>query len=264
VRHVYDYKTGFENIPRAFESLQLAAQVLSVALAHGVDRVIGHIVSVRANGTLWFDTTEFGVAELNRTETRIRAIVDRVAQARAWITGGDYPAVSPGSHCKYCPAITNCPAYKSTSADIVSGHVPTALTAESAIATWNWIERSAALIKRAEGLRDMAKKSLRQYLDASGAMTLGDGRSLALYPEARESIDGIAAMPVLREKFGVKVDGIVKVSVSKSDIYEALKEDDPSRGIGKRNEALLASLRDVGAIKSKVTYQIEARKDAAK
>jgi hypothetical protein len=260
VLHVYDYKTGFESVPRASESLQLAAQALSTARVHGVREAFGVIVRVTDTGALLFDRHAFTAEDLDEIGERIKSIVDRIATARTWITHGDYPAVNPGEHCRYCPALANCPAYRATSVDIVNGYVQLDINSNNAAVAWNWIERAGALIRRAESMRDKGKNALRAFLDANGEVLLPDGRVLALYPETRESIDGRVALPVLRERLGAKADEAVKVTVAKDAIYDALKSVDPSRGIGKRNDALLAELRDAGAVKSKTTYAIEARK----
>lgn len=193
-----DIKTGFERVTACSENAQIMFFALVLMLRTGADEVEGRIAYVREDGSVSIDAHTFSRFDL---ETFADALEDGHASinaARRVFLAGGAPAVTEGSHCKYCASMSACPAYVSlartmaTDVDSIAGKLET-LTDEQAGAAW-------AKAKAVESLLERVLDALKARARQSPLPTPGGKLVKAIPMKGRESFNHGAAIDMLRTK----------------------------------------------------------------
>lgn len=180
---VIDWKTGHTRgyvwQPRIY--------ALAAARAHRVGSVETALVYLDQGAT---DREHFTTFELAALARDVRAAARRVEDS-------DGTDVTPGDHCKWCPAKPACPAWGTQLATLRTTSWVDRLDAELAtpegLALWH---RRLPMLKE---LTDAVKERLSHAVEkAGGSYALGDGRALRLTTSTRTSIsadDVLDALP---------------------------------------------------------------------
>lgn len=172
---VIDWKTGYTRgyvwQPRIY--------ALAAARAHRVSTVDAALVYLDASPVEIHRErfTAFGLAALARD---VRAVQARVESS-------DGTDVTPGDHCKWCPAKHACPAWATSLATLRTTSWVDRLEAElstpAGVATW---QRRLPLLS---GALDIVKERVRSAVErAGGSLSLGDGTALRLTTSTRSSL----------------------------------------------------------------------------
>lgn len=113
---VRDWKTG-QDVGEVEDNWQIRIQALCERAIRG-EAPDGELVYIGEDGSHRVETYAFDDLDLDDAAERLRDIVRRVHAAEARVTAGREPDVSPGEHCKYCPAAIYCPAKRALVRDM--------------------------------------------------------------------------------------------------------------------------------------------------
>lgn len=111
VPSVDDWKTGRHEVTECRHNLQMMFGARARQLLTGADLVRARILYVRENGRVDIDDAEFTRFELDGYVDELAAGARAVGIARELLASGGMPTVSTGDHCRYCGAMSVCPAY---------------------------------------------------------------------------------------------------------------------------------------------------------
>lgn len=110
IPRVDDWKTGYDVTPCA-ENLQMGTYACAKAAVTGANEIDARIRYVRENGSVRTDRHVFKRIELDDIADRLADTATAVEAARKASAEGRPVSVSTGPHCRYCPALTACPAH---------------------------------------------------------------------------------------------------------------------------------------------------------
>ena len=257
---VVDWKTG-HNPPSAERSGQLLLAALACRDIYMASTVHVAIVHIDDAGRYTIDRAEYDDDALDDAAHDVRSAVRAMAAARLEVEAGRVPDVLLGPHCRYCPAMSSCPAQGGIvrqlvadvpDADTISERM-LALDAASAGRAWARMEQARALL-------DIIERALKARCGAEGELPLPDGRVVRAVEVSRESIDVEAAVPALAAHLGIDeatVRAACTVSLTKT-AAEAL-----TRAAGGKPSAAMVALRAAGAVKATTTtsYRVSKPKE---
>ena len=238
---VADYKSarqGKTHPSRNAQLAMLALAVRSIAQVETVDVALYYLDGTRP------DTATLDALDLDLFAASLQELAERYGR-------GDLGEANPGGWCHYCPAKGACPAQRQALALVESGTLVEPLTVERVAAAWH-------RIRAIEGALEEAKRVCQDYA-STYPVDLGDGTELREVEEARDSIDGEAAWPVLVGVLGE--DGArlaCPVSTTKSAIAKAAKATAPKGQAATAERAALAALRESGAITTTMRTTVKA------
>ena len=207
---VWDYKTGKDVGPPA-ENKQLRTLAWLRARETGQELIgIGIIYiwtdgSLHRDGPYWLDTLELDVIEND---------LEKLSKELAWDTerlaDGDPITVKTGAWCRYCPALTSCPAQLS----LVRRIAGNGLEGGSRADLYRWLRALEDLVNKAK--QAMALSAMDDPID------LGNGTCYGIKPGGgREYVtDPKLAYQALLKKFGSQaaIDSVSGVKMSKASI----------------------------------------------
>jgi hypothetical protein len=261
---IRDVKTGRpENEDAAEVNTQLATIGLAWRGVTGAEQIRVALDFVHPFGVSP-DEHVFDAFDLDAWAESLRAYAAKVPTSKP----------EPGSHCKFCPAVSACPATTgalarvspSEAIDSERRRLPIAMSVD-AIENEEHARHQYLTLRAAKAAIDRAWGAVRGYVDAHGPIDLGGGRSYGSRESKRETIDlgDPAAVAVLRRELGAAFDLAVEYGTSKTAIKEAGRTIAPTTGenLAQIERRVLAALRDVGATKTtkSLTYdEIEIRK----
>ena len=263
---VIDYKTGRQPVTRCAENWQMRALSVMAARALGRSRAQAAVLYVDDDGRPRYDWASWDAFDLDGFASEIQALGVRVLTATAVQQLGarkDF-TLRTGSHCRYCPALTTCPAQGAFVRQLVATPAETLAELEAGIqddatarAVWERVEAVEAVIKKAKAaLHDRA---------CSRPIPLGNGEMFGLTESSRESLKGNVAWDVIATKFGDDVaDNAVELEASKAGIRRALE---PIAAAGGQkltplmNETLDA-IRSCGGAETKTTRTVKVHRAA--
>lgn len=201
-RPVYvDWKTG-QHIGEPAGKWQMRAGAICLAKHFGASEVEVRVAYLPDGEDAYADSHVFDVFELLGYEDELERAYDKRAS-------GD---VHEGDHCKYCPALTSCPA-KTRLALAIAGGTEIELTPERAGEAWQKIRAMEQVIDRA--------KSAIKLMASRDAVLLPGGKRLRVVQASRTSFDREKAESLL-EGLGAtqdQIEGCVKTTR-----YEMVKE----------------------------------------
>jgi hypothetical protein len=244
VLRVIDYKTGRIDVPPPEDNWQMRTLAVMASRVCGVDRVQVEVWKLREDGGWWIKKHVFDSFDLDAFASEIR---ERLARP---VTRETMRLVE-GEHCRYCPAITSCPAKTQLAARLIGGDFDAAakageLTPEMRGRAWDQLGRAQELLDRIRrALEDVARVE---------PFPLPDGRTVKLVEKEREYVVGVIAREVIASEFGPEVAAAcceTKVSSSKAAIQRAL---------GKQSKRVIERLRERGGMRVDRSSKIEAVK----
>jgi hypothetical protein len=203
--HVDDYKTGVD-APEAEGLLQLEAAAVCVAGYLGVDRIAAAIVHIGQDGRVWRDEVVLDIFDLQAASERI-ASVWRAVQAGP-------TDVSTGNHCKYCPALTACPAH--------AGIVKRFADIDADLLTIEDVGRAWEQLQAAQQWLAKVEQAIKLRIDREGSAPLPSGGCVRPVEVQRASVVADAAWPVLTE-LGIDPSKIAETRLGIGDVEKAAK-----------------------------------------
>jgi hypothetical protein len=209
---VPDLKTGFLEVDDPEENFQLAFGARVVSLRHDADEIDSRVINIRTDGSIYTQLGNFNRMSLDEWGDRFIEIVDGVAQAKVDYDRSGRADVSEGKWCRYCPALTACPAKTS----MAKAMLPTLQEVSARLGSMTLEERGRAY----EIAHDKAKPMLETILDSIKSMAvqeaipLPNGKVLAPTYQKRENFVEERALELLR-RLGAKQDDIDTLYVTK-------------------------------------------------
>lgn len=173
---------------------------------------------------------------------------------------------SPGKHCRYCPRGLACPA-KTELLKQAAVAIDSASQLARAVAPSDPIERAnnlALLLERCRAMEkviDVTKEWIKtEVVSAGSRLALGNGLSLVVTTQERESVDYAAARDVLASRL-TQEDLAHCLKVAKSELEKAIKAN---AGRGQKAAAwqeLLEELKEQDALETTFVEKLEVVRD---
>lgn len=198
--HLVDWKTGRRGVPAA-DHWQLRIYALAAARHHGAERVHVHLVYVGEDGQADprpEDSATFDALALDGIAADLRALLAEVAAVDPTA-----PVVSPGEHCRYCPARPACPAFARELAAVNAAgpgwldRVRAELDTPEGFALWH---RDRLPVLRAAV--DVVADELRARVAAAGEIALPDGAVVRAAESSRTTLHADTLLDLLGEHVG--------------------------------------------------------------
>lgn len=170
---ILDHKSGFL-IPQPCESGQLKSLALAACRLTGAKRAIIGFPHAPGDSTPVVLADELSANELDTHRDALRSAFGRI---------GDQ-SLKPGDHCKYCPAMSVCPAHTSALAEM-RGSSSALATPEDVGAAHQKLTQIRSLFKQYDA---MIAAELRAYVRKHGACPRPDGAVVDLIERSYESL----------------------------------------------------------------------------
>jgi len=241
---VIDFKTGL-SVAKAAVNWQMRTLAVMASRAYKVDQVRVALVYLKEGEDPYVDAHVFEAMDLDGDAAALSELHKRVSA----VSLIQNPDVSPGSHCKYCPAAISCPA----NTKLVKA-LPSAVSFSEAINHLILDPKTELTL----GQLGSAYEQLIRYRDVIDQMVDGiknvaitypvplpNGKRLELVRSERDSIDADMAHDILPK--GV-ADAAFELATSKAAI---------KRVFGKQSAEMLRKLRVAGAIKTTTTETVK-------
>lgn len=257
-----DYKTGYTRVTRAQENLQLLFAAVCASLVYRKNAAQGAILYPGPDGDQpYFDTAVWDAFDLDAARLRLIALGKRIIAARRAYHEGDpttgevkQPRLVVGKHCRYCPAITTCPAQGRFIARLVHDEEKTLadlrglINTQTAHLVYNRIKAAKLVLDRAEAV-------LYAYA-ANNPIPLSDGRVLGKTLSERESLDAQATVALLGNMFGAEVaKDAVEFKATKASVKRSLVKH--LGAAGKKMTRFLKTLRESGGVHVKTKETVK-------
>ena len=257
---IVDRKSFDPNVSRASKNAQLHTLGLAATRAFGLDEcevAIHH--EARA-----LDVAPLDFFNLEAFQVELQGIHERVAVARSKVREGLDLALSPGPHCRWCPAFMGpdgiaCPAQKKIATLVRSGDAATKAELiipladdESAAEAYLFAQQLGMLLKRLNGAIYARA--------AERPIPLPDGRMFGpVTKQGNEQIDAEIAYRVVREKHGQEIaDAAVARSASKASIERAMKLCGGKGKVAALQREVLEVIKANGGTKREPKTEIES------
>lgn len=252
---VPDYKTGHHRYGPAKEIRQLRAYALLATRAYGKRRAVSGIISIREDGTSYYDKCELDEFDLACVEVEIHELVTLVRAEQARVAAGGTPKTVEGDHCARCPAISFCPskmrlvrqfaAAPQELEDLVVG-----ATEEQLGEAW---QRADALEKVVERVKEAIRHRAEQR-----PIPLPSGKVIGPVPTEKLLLDQAAA--ALSEMFGPFVAAAATESesrISKTSVERALRDHVQQPGVTLKAlmKKALDAIREAGGVQIEMTVK---------
>lgn len=218
---VLDYKTGHERVTPARENPQMRTLAVATAALWPLESVRPVIVYIDERGALSVDEGRpWDGWDLDGFRAELMRMAERVRVAAAVVDTGGVPDVCPSeSACRWCDAVTHCPAHTALARAMVTDLAGLEaamgqLSPEQAGEAWTKVRTAKKLLRTVEdGLRRYAQHT---------PVPLPSGKRLAVADGNRE-IDPVIAFRVLGEMHGPGVaTAAMQPSCSQASIERAL------------------------------------------
>jgi hypothetical protein len=259
--YIADWKTGFSWIEHPQSNPQLRAYALMAARAFGAIRVVVLIVVFDEEGNARMMRAEFDDFELDAIAHEVRTALQAVLRITNRLRAGEklkQEEVTLGEHCRYCPAIFNCPGIVAASQSLVAD------VDRSEAITTEEVGRMWAIVAAVAAAADKTKKILRPIIideiEKTGApFPLPNGKVLKLIAYPVDKIDPLAAFRFAQERGMSTIPLAQEASLSKAGIARAFdgNEDEAAgfieqlRGRGGVTQEERTKLAPVNAPKKK-------------
>lgn len=265
---IVDWKGSHDvTLPRANVSRQMLLSALAGLLLHERDEAEVSHVHFRDDGSWWRDGPHaLSLADLLQVAAETEADLARVAQLHALVDAGAEVPVSPGVHCRYCPAVLSCPDARRQWALVAAPATGAVSQAELDLAAMVARDPAAAYvaIKRAKSVVNSVEDVLVRYALECGPIDLGDGQHYGRHDVERTEIDGQIAFAVVQETLGVQAaTEAVQIRASKAGITRAIKASNQGAALGWKSAAdgerkILAAISQRGGLSTRTTQKVEA------
>jgi hypothetical protein len=182
-------------------------------------------------------------------------LVGAVEAARQAHARGDALDYGTGLHCRRCPALTLCPAMvqlaRALLAEPITPERLAPLSDDDAGRAWVELKALGELVDRGRAALDERAK-LR-------GLPLPGGARLVPVEQMRRALLLDRAEPVLREKFGDQVDGVIERSLSAEAVGRLARQLAPGKGHKAAAEALWADLDAAHAVRRSSFVQLRTK-----
>mgnify|MGYP001616514068 FL=1 len=226
-RLAVDFKAGrAEFVAAAEQNYQLAF----AALVAGSPPVTAAIVYTADEDDPWKDSVTWDALDLAGWAAKFRDLADKVQAAQAAVAAGKQPELTTGAHCRYCPAVSRCPAMTGL-ATVAMGAPMEIVGRAKAMMGDGHPEQAWALYKATEAawkkvteqVETAVLAAMREPLYALAwdhGIPLGNGKMVRAREVSKRYIDGEKAQTILTEAFGPEA---VNAATTKSITQSSLK-----------------------------------------
>lgn len=247
---VIDFK-GEEEVDDASTNLQLGFYAACVARSQGVDEVDVAIVNIGRDGALRWDRATLGFYALAAVFARVTEI--QAAVAAAAVEARDY---TMGWHCRRCPALVSCPAQ---TAAIAKFHKDPPTPERLARMSDADVGVAYSQIKTFEEAAKRARDAILARLSL-GDLPLDNGSVLTQQTKRTRTVVLEKAEPLLRERFGDRVDAVIDRDLSVAGVNKLVKLLAPGKGQRKVADELWGALATIGGVVERSHVQPAQRK----
>lgn len=194
---VSDYKVtdvpidGNSLLKPAGQSHQLRFLALAVARLTGADAV--EVAHLRVGGDGRIDGSDragLGYFDLAQVGEEVRGIVAGVERAAAQAQ----PDLSPGDHCRFCPAAQRCPSTRALIGQLIEDLDMAPLPVIADAVAWQWVKEARAAL-------DLLDQELRRRA-ALMPIHLPDGREVREVEVEQRRLDPRVTFDVMRDAYG--------------------------------------------------------------
>lgn len=203
-----DWKTG-QTVESPEDNWQRRLCASALLLHYGRDSIISKNIYLRDEGGTFQDQHEFSVLDVYSFIEEFTRVVDAVLVARRIVSDGGVPDTFPGDHCKYCPAMSFCPAktalVRKFSEDLTEQDLVVKILSLPPEAQGNLMVR----VKEIKSIVEQAEKILREQA-IDHPLPVGDKHEYRPIDRQRQFFDKDAALGLLKS-LGIDDDGIAKL-----------------------------------------------------
>jgi hypothetical protein len=246
---ILDLKSGYGRLPAPGDHWQLRILGLMAARAYGRTHArLGLMFQHDEDDEPRYEFGEADAFDLSDTAEAVKETAIRLDTERALYLNGLIPDVTPGEHCKYCPAFSGCPAKVgllrtlASDPDLAMSSLLSSLSPEKAPDVYWKVQEYDALFKK-------VKEALHSYA-WNHPIQLGNGEVYGPAPGNETIRDHDQAKAALVEVSGVEsveVCGTTTWKTSKGAIEKALGKPTAER--------VFALMREGGALASSPTVR---------
>lgn len=219
---------------RVSANLQLQAYALFAARMFNVEHAVITIATIRADGSVGFETDELDSFDLDQ----VRAAI--LTARRAIQSEGAAEQVKTGSWCRYCDAILSCPARALKVAPLADELTQAIqeLSRDDISRLWPVYENAQRLLK---DFRSVAEELVARF----GEVGLDDGRSLTVKEQSIERVDARSAERAIRAIYpDADCARLYDDRTSKQRIREVLRANiGPDETVSGAEERVLTDVR---------------------
>lgn len=243
VAYVRDFKTG-NAVVAAADSWQLRFGAFAAARLAGVGRANVGLLYLGHDGRWHEDQADLDEFDFDEVEEALRTLARRIEAQRA----GEPPQLATGPHCRYCPALTLCPAQ----ASLVRAMVPTVASFDSRLQALTPEERGFAWekVKEAKNLVERVEKALRVMAQAE-PITLPDGRIVKEVASSRRILEPGATARLIAEVGVAKVAEAAKFTPKEVEDAFGTERLESLAGAGLVASVPVMQVRAVGSPRKK-------------
>lgn len=250
---VADWKSGFgQNVTTAAANWQLRIGALAVTRVYSVDRATVAAVILRDGDPFW-DYARLSEIDLDADEVELRRLKARIDELR--VRPVEVSDTHQGPWCRYCPALSVCPAKKATLSALLDQHLWEGALNEANVR--HVYERLVAI----DTVRELMWKTLDEYAEIT-PIDLGDGNIYGKREKSRTTITNVkAALTLLQREHGIDVSEAVELSLTNEAVKSAIRAKHEREGIKrqltKAYEAAMAALDQASAAKTSTYFTVE-------
>lgn len=255
---VIDFK-GEEQVDPAAQNLQLGFFAVCLARLYSLDSVQVAICYIRRDGSLWWDRATLSAWDLEAFADRMRALHGQVMTSRALVASGRTPDLTTGTHCQRCPSMAVCPAMTALVRELVADPSAAGPVKNLPLLSDEAAGRAWVRVELLEDLVASMKASLRARAEIHG-LPLPDGSTIMPCETTRRDVVLDKALPLLTERYGAQVDGLVKRTLTAEAVAKLARQTAAGKGQRAAVEALWADLSAAGAVRTSRFVQLRPRK----
>jgi len=267
---IWDYKFEcFDNhTPPPAENLQLLFSALcATRYTMKNDAQIGLIHISAVDGSIWKESTTVGPVELGAFDMKLKSIIANIRQAEAELASGKTPDVFRGEWCRFCPAVSSCPAVIGLLRAAASGQINIAKLGEP-------VDASCALsayetLRQLDKAVGFAKEALKAYA-LNHRIKLGNGNEYGARMAEKRIINPDVAYGTLMDLYGASVaqkavprsTSLTAIDSALSEIWEKKKAASPGVKITKKSitDATLKTIEELGGLSIELSERVDKHK----
>ncbi|MCX6951320.1 MAG: PD-(D/E)XK nuclease family protein, partial [Verrucomicrobia bacterium] len=263
---VIDYKTGRQPVTRCADNWQMRALSVMAARALGRSRAQAAVLYVDDDGRPRYDWASWDAFDLDGFASELQGLGQDVIYARELVAAGKPSpgGLRTGSHCRYCPALTTCPAQGAFVRQLVATPTETLAELEAGIQD---DATARAVFERIEAVEAVIKKAKAALYDraCTRPIPLGNGEVCGITESSRESLKGNVAWDAIAKLHGPAVaDAAVELDATKAGIKRALAAVATETGqkVGALEREALDAIRAAGGAETKTTRTVKVHRAA--
>jgi hypothetical protein len=251
-----DFK-GQRRATPARDNLQTAFYAGCIATLRGYPEMDIELRYIDPDGSVYVDSARCDQWWLDGGIGRVLEVGRAVEAARAAARAGEIPPIQAGTHCRDCASLRVCPAQTRALASLVAAGDDISvlgLSPSAAGQAWVKIETMLELLKRLKG-------ALRERAITDEGLPLGEGKRLSVVRSTRRKILVDKTIPLLRDRFGSRVDSILETTIKSAKIDRLAVEVVREKGgkVAAAKAELWTGLKGAGAVRESVYTQLRVQ-----